>query len=130
MKIPGEEWQEEPEGSVVLGPDLARRYVEAGTMFLAQIEDSPIMQVRLNQLSPNGLFAKMQFGPTNESWIPLDKMRVLDVLMPMKPKDAAPTTPSKMPPGIAKMLLSMMADEVKAEEEEKPKTTKPRKKKE
>lgn len=77
-----ENWQDD---SIELSPALARRYGEARSIFLCRIQNSPVLEGRVNKISPNGAFAKIELhGPIGdqEVWMPLEECRVLDMLVP------------------------------------------------
>ena len=84
-----ENWQDD-DSATTLSPELARRYGEAGSIFLCRVKNSPVLEARINKISPNGIFAKVELhGPGGEQqvWMPIEDCRVLDVLIPFVTKE-------------------------------------------
>lgn len=78
-----ENWQDDD--SITLSPALARRYGEARSIFLCRVKNSPVLEARVNKISPNGVFAKIELhgpGGEQEVWMPIEECRVLDMLVP------------------------------------------------
>jgi|SRR6185295_4748980 len=114
-----EQWKdEEEESSVTLSPELARRYEDAGSIFLCRVGSSPVCEARVNRVSPNGNFARIELhGPPGdaEMWMPLDKCRIVDVLVPFVEKEEAAKvkeTVDKAKSDIAQALQAIMGGQV------------------
>jgi hypothetical protein len=86
-----EEWKEQSGNQ--LSADMAKRYAEANSVVLFSAKDLKGVPLagQIKSVSPNGEYVEVAPEEADHGrWMPVEDVFILDVLVPMKEKDARP----------------------------------------